>query len=107
MNFASALFSLRRGHKIRRKHWIGYWELGEDSEVYMYCHDGKNLNIRESEDILYTFQKIWLVMIGRLQTITEQQKKSKKKADNKNALCDSRIGNEAITVCGHIQKGTA
>lgn len=27
MNFASALFSLKRGHKIKRKHWIGWWEL--------------------------------------------------------------------------------
>ena len=58
MNFASALFSLRRGHKIRRKHWIGYWELGEEGEVYMHRHDGRILNIRESEDILYTLEKM-------------------------------------------------
>lgn len=58
MNFAGALFSLIRGHKIRRKHWIGYWQLGEDGEVYMYCHDGRKLNIRESEDILYTLENI-------------------------------------------------
>ena len=58
MNFASALFSLRRGHKIRRKHWTGYWQLGEDNEVYMYCYDGRILNIRESEDILYTLENM-------------------------------------------------
>ena len=58
MYFASALFSLRRGHKIRRKHWTGYWQLGEDNEVYMYCYDGRILNIRESEDILYTLENI-------------------------------------------------
>ena len=45
MNFASALFSLRRGHKIRRKHWIGFLELGEDGEVYMYCNECDNLMV--------------------------------------------------------------
>ena len=58
MNFASALFSLRRGHKIRRKHWTGYWKLGEDNEVYMHCYDGRILNIRESEAILYTLENM-------------------------------------------------
>lgn len=27
MNFASALFALKRGHKIKRHHWTGYWIL--------------------------------------------------------------------------------
>ena len=58
MNFASALFSLRRGHKIRRKHWLGYWKLEEDGEVYMYCEDGVKRNIRGSEDILYTMENM-------------------------------------------------
>ena len=57
MNFASALFALRRGHKIKRKHWTGYWIL-ENNEVYMHTFDGRVINIRESEDILYTLENM-------------------------------------------------
>ena len=57
MNFASALFALRRGHKIKRKHWTGYWIL-ENNEVYINTFDGKVINIRESEDILYTLENM-------------------------------------------------
>ena len=53
MNFASAFISLQRGHKIRRKHWSGYWIL-EDNEIFMYTYDGRKINLRDSEDILYT-----------------------------------------------------
>lgn len=53
MNFASALISLQRGHRIRRKHWSGYWYL-RHGEIIMKTHDGKLINIRHSEDILYT-----------------------------------------------------
>lgn len=53
MNFASAFISLQRGHKIRRKHWKGYWVL-EDGEVFMNTYNNRKLNIRESEDIMYT-----------------------------------------------------
>ena len=52
MNFASALFSLKRGHKIKRKHWTGWWEL-DGNEVMMHCYDGRVINIRDSEDITY------------------------------------------------------
>ena len=58
MDFASALCFLKRGHKIRRKYWIGYWQLVGDSEVYMYCNDGRIINIIESEDILYTLENM-------------------------------------------------
>ena len=57
MNFASALFSLRRGHKIRRKHWTGYWQL-ENREVIMHTHDGRSINVRNSEDMLYTIENM-------------------------------------------------
>lgn len=57
MVFASALFSLMRGYKIRRRNWVGYWEL-VDGEVMMYCKDGRVLNIRESDDILFTLENI-------------------------------------------------
>ena len=36
MNFASALFALKRGRKIKRHHWTGYWCLGsKDSRNLM------------------------------------------------------------------------
>ena len=53
MNFASAFISMQRGHKIKRKHWQGYWII-ENGEILMYCRDCKVINIRESTDILYT-----------------------------------------------------
>ena len=57
MNFSSALFSLKRGHKIKRKHWTGWWEL-DGNEVMIYCHDGRVINIRDSEDITYTIENM-------------------------------------------------
>ena len=57
MNFASALFLLRRGHKIKRKHWTGLWEL-DGNEVMMHCYDGRVINIRDSEDITYTIENM-------------------------------------------------
>lgn len=57
MNFASALFSLKRGHKIKRKHWTGWWDL-DGNEVMMHCYDGRVINIRDSEDITYTIENM-------------------------------------------------
>ena len=53
MNFATALFNMSRGHKIKRKHWKGYWYL-KDGEVIMHTREGKELNIKETNDIMYT-----------------------------------------------------
>ena len=30
MNFASAVFALVRGHKVKRRHWTGYWYYDKD-----------------------------------------------------------------------------
>ena len=57
MNFASALFALKRGHKIKRHHWTGYWRL-ENGEVMMHTWDGKCINVRDSEDMLYTMENM-------------------------------------------------
>ena len=62
MNFASALFSLMRGHKIGRKHWSGYWILTKDEtgkdKVEMHCYDGKVINLLDTDDVLYTLQNV-------------------------------------------------
>lgn len=59
MNFASALFSLKRGYKIKRKHWTGWWEL-DGNEVMMV-----ELSILGIQRILYTLSKTWRVTTGR------------------------------------------
>ncbi len=58
MNFTSALFSLKRGHKIKRHHWTGYWYLDTNHEVIMHTFDDHIVNIRNSNDILYTLENI-------------------------------------------------
>ena len=57
MNFASALFSLKRGFKIKRKDWIGYWQLEGDS-IMIHCKDGRVFNLVDSEDILFTIEQM-------------------------------------------------
>lgn len=53
MNFASAFISMQRGHKVKRKHWDGYWAI-ENGEIIMHTRKGQIINIRDSEDMLYT-----------------------------------------------------
>ena len=53
MNFASALFSMQRGHKVKRHHWTGYWTI-ENNEIIMHTYDDKTINIRDSNDMIYT-----------------------------------------------------
>lgn len=53
MNFASALISMQRGHKVRRHHWTGYWMIS-DNEIIMYTYNNEAINIRDSKDMLYT-----------------------------------------------------
>jgi hypothetical protein len=75
MNFASALFALKRGRKIKRHHWTGYWCLGsKDSKkpyVEMHCYDGKIVNLADSEDILYTMENMacddWEIIDERIE----------------------------------------
>lgn len=57
MNFASAYISMIRGHRIRRKHWSGYWEM-KDNEVMFHCKDGKAINLRDTDDMSYTLSNI-------------------------------------------------
>jgi len=57
MNFTSAIFAMERGHKVRRHHWSGYWAL-ENGELIIHCRDGRVLNLRESEDMVYTLRNM-------------------------------------------------
>ena len=57
MTFASALFAMERGHRVRRSHWSGYWRI-ENGELLIHCGDGRKLNLRDSEDMVYTLRNI-------------------------------------------------
>lgn len=57
MKFSEALEALKNGEKIKLSSWKGYWKL-EDGNVMMHCHDGKVINIKDTEDILYTLSNI-------------------------------------------------
>lgn len=55
MNFASALFELQRGHKIKRHHWGGYWQYNKEKDtVIMHTYKGEDIDIKNTNDILYT-----------------------------------------------------
>lgn len=56
-NFATALISMQRGHKVRRHHWAGYWEM-KDNEVIIHTREGRVLNLRDTEDMTYTLSNI-------------------------------------------------
>lgn len=56
-SFATAFINLQRGHKVGRKHWGGYWHL-VDGEVIMHTWDGKDINIKDTDDILYTLSNV-------------------------------------------------
>ena len=45
------------GTPIKRKTWQGYWKYSYGT-VKMHCKDGRILDIRESEDILFTISGI-------------------------------------------------
>lgn len=63
MNFAGALFALQRGHKVKRRHWTGYWTLGtfptdNIQTIIMHTWDGKDYDIRSTKDIMYTLSNM-------------------------------------------------
>ena len=54
MNFAGAIFALQRGYKVKRHHWSGYWHLAPTRTIMMHTYDGKEIDIRQTSDIIYT-----------------------------------------------------
>ena len=57
MEFKQALEVLKQGVDVKRPHWSGFWRFTNGS-IKMHCKDGRILDIRESEDILYTLDGI-------------------------------------------------
>jgi hypothetical protein len=57
MNFRKAWFELLNGKKIKLPSWEGYWKW-ENNTIMMYCRDGRVLDIRETDNVAYTFSNI-------------------------------------------------
>ena len=57
MSFREAWFQLLNGKKIKLPSWTGYWKW-ENNTIMMYCHDEKVMDIRETENVAYTFSNI-------------------------------------------------
>ena len=48
---------LREEKKVKLPFWSGYWQK-DGNEIMMHCHDGRVLNIRESDNIFWTLENI-------------------------------------------------
>lgn len=46
-----------KGRKIKLPEWEGYWTWENDT-IMIYCKDNKVLDIRETDDVAYTFSFI-------------------------------------------------
>lgn len=57
MRFKEMLRPLREGKKVKLPFWSGYWQK-DGNEIIMHCHDGRVLNIRESDNIFWTLENI-------------------------------------------------
>ena len=57
MKFKDMLRPLREGKKVKLPFWSGYWQK-DGNEIVMHCHDGRVLNIRESDNIFWTLENI-------------------------------------------------
>lgn len=57
MNFKQAFEALKQGASIKLPEWKGYWKW-EDNSIKMHTKDGRVLDIRETENVAYTFSTI-------------------------------------------------
>ena len=55
MKFQAAYSYLKRGHKMKLPEWGGYWHWDKTKQtIIIHTRDGKELDIRETEDVDYT-----------------------------------------------------
>lgn len=57
MDFKNALKALKEGRKIKLPTWLGYWVM-EDNSIKMHTKEGTVLDIRDTQDVFYTFNNI-------------------------------------------------
>lgn len=59
MGFNEAYVLMKRGAKIKRPDWTGYWYWSEEYQTIMiHCKDGQELDIRGTENIGFTMDNI-------------------------------------------------
>lgn len=66
MKFIEALAAMKAGKKVKLPAWRGYWSWDEDKKtVLIHTHEGKTLDIRETERVEYTINNLlsedWLI----------------------------------------------
>lgn len=57
MNFRKAWKAMKKGHKVKRPFWKGYW-VWENGTIMMHCRDRKVEDIRDTEHVAYTFDNV-------------------------------------------------
>lgn len=57
LTFRRAWFNLLNGKKVKRPSWTGYWEF-KDGTIQMHCAEGDVIDIRDTENVAYTFTNI-------------------------------------------------
>ena len=59
MDFKKAYEQIKQGVRMKRASWTGYWEWNDEkSSIIMHCADGKELDIRETDDLDLTISSI-------------------------------------------------
>lgn len=57
MDFSGAWKELLSGNKVKRPFWSGYWQF-ENGTIMMHCCDGEVKDIRNTDDVVFTFSNI-------------------------------------------------
>lgn len=59
MNFKKALEAMKHGARVKLPSWGGYWYWDEEKKtIMMHTKEGKELDIRETDRVEYTFDNI-------------------------------------------------
>lgn len=65
MKFNEAYVLMRQGKKIKLPEWKGFWAW-ENNTIMLHCGDGVVMDIRETDDVSYTFGFIcredWIIV---------------------------------------------
>lgn len=65
LDFHDAWHQLKKGLKVKRYHWKGYWAW-EHGTIMMHCENGEILDIRHTDNVEYTMENLmaedWIVL---------------------------------------------
>ena len=65
MEFKEAFEALKQGKRVKRAHWVGYWQL-VDNNIVMFCKDGKQIPFTQTEDVMFTVSNMcendWVII---------------------------------------------